>query len=186
MGESEGLLFGTGSRPADALVFPALPGPGEPLDIPTAIDFMVSGPFNTANVNSRRAARRAAASSDAILNAAYMFKSNCYSKKVAAAWKQTHPNTPLPGSQPDAPMPTGGLQEVTGFKFRPAVFDTFGGFSAETEELLMDYAKLVATRQRRSAKGVYNRVYSRLSYCVWSCNAQSVILRRPRVIATPS
>ena len=186
LGEAEGLLFGTGSRPADALVFPPLPGPGEPPDTPTAIDFMVTGPFNTANLSARRAARRAAASSDALLNAAYVFKSNSYRKQVAAAWKQAHPNTPLPGSQPDAPMPIGGLQEVTGFKFRPAVFDTFGGCSAETEDLLMEYAKLVATRQRRSAKGVFNRVYSRLSYCVWSCNAQSVILRRPRVLTTPS
>ena len=47
-------------------------------------------------------------------------------------------------------MPAGGLEEVTGFDFRPAVFDTFGGCSSETDELLMDYAKLVATRQRRS------------------------------------
>ena len=60
---------------------------------------------------------------------------------MATAWNLAHPNTPLPGSQPGTPMPAGGLEEVTGFDFRPAVFDTFGGCSSETDELLMDYAK---------------------------------------------
>ena len=105
---------------------------------------------------------------------------------MATAWNLAHPNTPLPGSQPGTPMPAGGLEEVTGFDFRPAVFDTFGGCSSETDELLMDYAKLVATRQRRSPKSVFKSVYGRLSYGIWSCNAQAVILRRPKVIEIPN
>ena len=74
MGEAEGLLFGTASRPADVLVFPSLPAPGEAPDRPTAIDFVVSGPFSTSSPSTRKAARRAAESSDAILNTAYQGK----------------------------------------------------------------------------------------------------------------
>ena len=80
-------------------------------------------------------------------------------------------------------MPPGGMTEVSGFTFKPAIFDTFGGCSEGTEELIMDYAKQVAAREGRKPKGVYNRVYGRFSYCIWSFNAQAVILRPPRIIA---
>lgn len=54
------MLFGTAGRPVDALIFPPLPAPGDPSDLLTAIDFMVSGPFSTASGTARQAARKAA------------------------------------------------------------------------------------------------------------------------------
>ena len=185
-GEANGLLFGTASRPADALIFPSLPGPGATIELPTAIDFMVSGNFSTASATACKDARRAAASSDAILDNATAKKETDFRKKVVDAWKMAHPTTPLPGSHPDAPMPQGGLAEVTGFRFRPAIFDTFGGCSEGTAELIMDHAKLVAAREGRKPMGVFKRVYGRFSFCIWSFNAQAVILRRPRTIQLPS
>ena len=80
-------------------------------------------------------------------------------------------------------MPPGVVTEVTGFTFKPAIFDTFGGCSEGTEGLIMELAKQVAAREGRKPKGLFNRVYGRLSYCIWSFNAQAVILRRPRIIA---
>ena len=78
------------------------------------------------------------------------------------------------------------MKEVTEFYFRPAVFDTFGGCAEETDEVLMDYAKLVAARQHRSPKSVFKNVYGRPGCCIWSCNAQAVILRRPNAVESPS
>jgi len=184
-GEAKGLLFGTASRPADALIFPPITAPGEKVDLPTAIDFVVTGAFNATCASSRKAARKAASSADAIVNTAASAKWNGYRRKVTQAWDSTHPNVPLPGSHPTSPMPAGGLEEVTGFKFRPAVFDTFGGCSEDTGALILEYAKRVAARQGKSAKNVFNRVYSRLSYCIWSYNAQAIILRRPNVVWPP-
>ena len=134
---------------------------------------------------SRNAARSAVTSSQAIVQAATLVKLREYRRKVANAWDTAYPNIHLPGSHPDNPMPAGGLEQVTGFKFIPAIFDSFGGCSTETEALIMTYAKRVAARQGRKPKGVYNRVYGRLSYCIWSLNAQAVILRRPRAIWPP-
>ena len=185
-GEAKGLLFGTASRPADALVFPPIPTPGERADLPTAIDFVVSGAFSAGCSSSRKAARKAAASSDAIVNTAAAAKWGGYRRKVSQAWGAAHPNVPLPGSHPSSPMPAGGLEEITGIKFRPAVFDSFGGCSDDTGKLIMDYAKRVASRQGKTAKNIFNRVYGRFSYCIWSFNAQSIILRRPNVVWPPT
>ena len=179
------MLFGTASRPADALVFPPSPAPGERADHPTAIDFMVTGAFSAASPSSRKVARSAAASANALVNSAAKTKYGAYNRKVADAWNSAHPNTPLPGSHPSNPMPAGGLEEVTGLKFRPAVFDVFGGCSENTAQLFLEYAKLVACRQGKTAKYVFNRVYSRFSYCIWSFNAQAIILRRPNVVWPP-
>lgn len=62
-GESKSLLFGTSSRPAYALIFPPLSAPGAAAEIPTAIDFRVSGPFSAASATSRKAAHNAETSS---------------------------------------------------------------------------------------------------------------------------
>ena len=146
---------------------------------------MVSGAFSAASPSSRKSARKAAASADAIVNAASAAKWSAYHRKVTQAWAIAHPNTPLPGSHPSYPMPSGGLEEVTGLKFRPAVFDSFGGCGEDTAQLFMGYAQRVARRQGKSAKHVFNRTYSRFSYCIWSYNAQAAILRRPNVIWPP-
>ena len=151
-GEAKGLLFGTASRPADALIFPPIPAPGEKAELPTAIDFVVSGAFSATCAYSRKAARKAATSSEAIINTAAAAKRNAYHRKVVHARDSTHPNVPLPGSHPSSPMPAGGLEEITGFKFRPAVFDTFGGCSEDTRFLIMEFAKRVAARQGKSPK----------------------------------
>ena len=82
-------------------------------------------------------------------------------------------------------MLAGGMEEVTGLKFRPAVFDSFGGCAEDTALLLMGYAKRAANRQGKTAKQVFNRTYSRFSYCIWSFNAQATILRRPNVVWPP-
>ena len=99
---------------------------------------------------------------------------------MRTAWEIAFPGVLCPGSSPEEPLPPGGLEEVTGFRFRAAIFDTFGGCSDETTELLMSYAKRFADRQGTTPKLVYDRVYSRLGYSIWSSNAQAVILRRPR------
>ena len=181
-GEAVGLLFGTLHRPADALVFPPPAAPGEDPGLPTAIDFLVTGPFSTTSRTGRTAARHAAASPSAITDAGEATKAGAYRRKVRNAWKLAFPSVPCPGSEPAAPLPPGGLEEVTGFRFRAAVFDTFGGCSDDTTELLMSYAKRVADRQGSSAKRVFDRVYGRLSYNIWSSNAQAVILRRPKSV----
>ena len=146
---------------------------------------MVTGAFSSECPSSRKAARQAAASADAIVNTGSKGKWGAYHRKVAHAWRTAHPTSPLPGSHPSHPMPAGGLEEVTGLKFRPAVFDVFGGCSEDTVQLFMDYARRVACRQGKTAKHVFNRVYSRFSYCIWSLNAQAIILRRPNVVWPP-
>ena len=180
------LLFGTASRPADTLIFLALSGTGADAGRPTAIDFMVTGPFRTARTTARKVARLAAAYPDVTLASASGKKLKDYRNKVVVAWKAAYPTVPLPGSHPAAPLPPGGPPEVTGFVFKPAIFDTFGGCSDDTEALIAVYTKLVAAREGRKTKGVFNRVYGRFSYCIWSCNAQAVILRRPRTLAPPN
>lgn len=54
------------------------------------------------------------------------------------------PNVPCPGSNSDAPLPAGGVEEVTGFQFIRAIFDTFGGCFGGTAGLFMSYTKRVA------------------------------------------
>ena len=76
------MLFGTASRPADALIFPPITSPGEKVDLPTAIDFVVTGAFNATCASSRKAARKAASSADAIVNTAASAKWNGYRRKV--------------------------------------------------------------------------------------------------------
>ena len=177
-----GLFFGTLYRPADALVFPPPAAPGEDPGRPTAIDFLVTGAFNTTNADGRRASRNSASSPDAITGAGETKKARAYIRKVRAARKLAFPGVPCPGYSPEAPLPPGGLEEVTGFRFRAAVFDIFGGCSDDTTELLMSYAKRVADRQGTTPKRVHDRVYGRLSYSIWSSNAQAVILRRPKSV----
>ena len=82
-------------------------------------------------------------------------------------------------------MPDEGLEGITGLKFRPAVFDTFGGCSEDTAQLFKEYAKREACRQGKTTSYVFNRVYSRFSYCIWSFNAQAIILRRPNSVWPP-
>ena len=151
-------------RPADALVFPPQAAPGEDPGRPTAIDFLVTGAFNTTNADGRRASRNSAASPEAITGAGETKKAREYIRKVRATWKIAFPGVPCPGSSPEAPLPPGGPEEVTGFRFRAAGFDTFASCSDETTDLLMSYAKRVADRQGTTPKGVYDRVYGRLSY----------------------
>ena len=122
--------------------------------------------FNTTNRAGRVAARNAASSPDALTGAGEVRKAGEYRRKVRNAWKLAFPSVPCPGSEPAAPLPPGGLAEVTGFRFRAAVFDTFGGCSGETTELLMSYAKRVADRQGTTTKRVFDRVYGRLSYSI--------------------
>lgn len=55
-----------------------------------------------------------------------------------------------PGSETDAPLPASGLAEVSGIEFRDAIFDTFGGCSEGTVDLLMSCVKRVADRQGTS------------------------------------
>ena len=181
-GEAVGLLFGTQHRPADALVFPPPPAPGEDPGRPTAIDFLITGRFCTTSATGRRQARNSAASALEITALGEIAKASAYLRKVRAAWKIAFPGVPCPGSSSEAPLPPGGLEEVTGIRFRAAVFDTFGGCSDGTTELLMSYAKRVADRQGTTPKRVYDRVYGRLSYSIWSSNAQAVILRRPKSV----
>ena len=90
-------------------------------------------------------------STEAIVNSASKVKLGAYHRKVAQAWNTAHPNTPLLGSHPSHPIPVDGLEAVTGLKFRPAVFDVFGGCSEDTAQLFMDYAKRVACRQGKTA-----------------------------------
>ena len=97
---------------------------------------MFTGSFSTASTTARKAARLAAASPDATLASASAEKLNDYNKKVAVAWKAAYLTSPLPGSHPAAPMPPGGLPEVTSFAFKPAIFNTFGGCSEATEALI--------------------------------------------------
>lgn len=126
---------------------------------------MVSRPFSTASGTARQAARKASAFSDAILAKATRKNLIDFQAKVSCAWKLARPSTPLSGSQPDEPMPGEGLEELTGFKFKPPIFATFGGCSEDTNALIMDNAKLVAAREGRTRNGVYNRVYCYLPYC---------------------
>ena len=51
---------------------------------------------------------------------------------------------PATGIAPEPPDAPGGLETVTGLKFRPAVFDVYGGCSEDTAQLFMDYAERVA------------------------------------------
>lgn len=148
----KGLFFGTASRPADALILPLIPDPGEAPHPTTAIYFMVSGAFSTDYASIRKATRRAAGSSDAIVNAATVKNPSDYHIKVAQAWDFSHPNTPLPRAHPNVPNPDGGLDEVTGFHFKPSIFDSFGGCSNDTEHPIVDYAKCIAARKGRMAK----------------------------------
>ena len=181
-GEAVGLLFGTQHRPADALVFPPPPAPGEDPGRPTAIDFLITGAFSTTSATGRRQSRNSASSPHAITAAGETAKASGYIRKVRAAWKIAFPGVPCPGSSPEAPLPPGGLEEVTGLQFRAAVFETFGGCSDGTTELLMSYAKRVADRQGTTPKRVYDHVYGRLSYSIWSSNAQAVILLRTKSV----
>ena len=132
-----------------------------------------------------KGSRKAATSAYAIVDSASRAKWGAYHRKVTQAWTTAHPNTPLPGSQPSHPMPADGLEAITGLRFRPAVFDVFGGCSEDTAQLFMEYAKWVACRRGKTAKYVFNGIYSRFSYCIWSFNAQAIILRRPIVVWPP-
>ena len=91
-----GLLFGTSHLPADALVFPPPAAPGEEPGLPTAIDLLVTGAFNTTNRTGRTAARNAAASPDAITGAGEMKKAGEYRRKVRNAWKIAFPSVLYP------------------------------------------------------------------------------------------
>ena len=166
MGEAVGLQFGPPKFPADALVFPPLAAPGEDPGLPTAIDFLITGAFNTTNRSGLAAARNAAASPDAIMGAGELKKAGEYRRKVRNAWKLAVSSVSCPGSGRAVPWPPGGLAEGTGFRFRAAVFDTFGGCCGDTTEVLMSYANRVADRQGTTTKRVFDRVNGRLRYSI--------------------
>lgn len=63
-------------------------------------------------------------------------------------------------------MPIGGLDEVTGFKFKPVIFDAYEGCSEYTEGNIMKFTKHVAPRQGKKARRIFNRVYCRLGDCI--------------------
>ena len=67
-----------------------------------------------------------------------------------------------------------------GFEGRSALL--YG--SVDTAAILLGYAKRVAVKHGSSANRIYNRVYKKLSYSIWSSNAQAVILRRPKSVTT--
>lgn len=91
--------------------------------------------------------------------------------KILQAWDSTNPDVLLPATVDGEPLTAdGGLEAVVGFSFQPADFDVYGGCAAETMELLMSYAKRVATRQGSSAKSVLNTVYTKTSYTIWSAS----------------
>ena len=144
-------------------MFPPPPAPGEDPGLPTTIDFLITGAFNTTNRSARVAARNAAASPDAITGAGELKKAGEYRRKVRNAWKLAVSSVSCPGSGRAAPWPPGGLAEVTGFRFRAAVCDAFGGCSDDTTEVLMSFANRVADRQGTTTKRVFDRVYGRLS-----------------------
>lgn len=148
-----------------------LAAPGEDPGRPTSIDFLVTGSFNIKNTEGRRASRNSASSYEEITIASENDKIRDYRLKVHTAWKCAFPGVPCPGSETDAPLPASGLAEVTGFEFCGAIFDTFGGCSEGIADLLMSSAKRVADFQGSSHKRVFDRVYGRLSYCIWSPNA---------------
>lgn len=90
-GEAEGLLYGTSYRPVDAFFFPPPAASGEDPGRPSAMDFMVSGKFNTTNDGGSTASRKAADSSDPTVIAAENTKTKMYRKKVREAWKPPSP-----------------------------------------------------------------------------------------------
>ena len=95
---------------------------------------------------------------------------------MKAAWRNAYPQDPYPAAGEETP-------ELC-FDFLPMLFDTYGGCSAKTREQLEKYASRAAKDQGTSTKRFYNRLYSRISYCIWSANAQMVILRKPRCVMT--
>lgn len=113
-GESESLLYGTSYRPTDSFIFPPPAVPFKDPGRPTAIDFLVTGSFIITNDEGRRTSRKSASSSDANTIAGEKAKARYYRLKVHAALKRAFPGVSCPGSETDAPLPPGGLDEVTG------------------------------------------------------------------------
>ena len=66
-------------------MFPPPAAPGEDPGLPTAIDFLITGAFNTTNRTGRVAARNAAASPDAIMGAGELNKAGEYHRRVRKA-----------------------------------------------------------------------------------------------------
>lgn len=87
--------------------------------MPTVIGLMVSGPFRTACASSRKATRKSAALSNAIVEASTRKKLSAYPTNVSDVWKAALPESPMPGPAQSASLPAGGTEEVTGLKFRP-------------------------------------------------------------------
>lgn len=109
-------------------------------------------------------ARLAAESSDSNVDAASNWNLREYHRKVASAWDVANPIEPLPGYPSSSPMPDGSIGDVKEFKIKPAIFGVFGGFSAGTETLLVEYTKVVAARQGSKAKVLFIREYCILSH----------------------
>ena len=168
-GEAKNLLFGSSSKPADVLVYPPACANGQTIGLPIAMDFMVTGSFCLTNVAGRSLAKQSASSGNVLVLAGEKFKWLAFQAKVKTAWKKAFPQVPYPAETPEL-----------GFEFLPMLFDIYGGCSARTQTELERYAKRAAKHQGTSQKKFYNRVYSRISYCIWSANAQCVILRKPR------
>lgn len=96
-------------RPAELFAFLSPTTPGEDPCRPTAIDFVVTGQFNTTNAEGPRASRNSSSSSGAITAAGEAKKEEIYRLKVHATWKRAFPGVPCPGPAPDALLPPGGL-----------------------------------------------------------------------------
>lgn len=136
-GEAERILFCNIYRPADDLVFPLPAAPGEDPRRPAAINFAVTKSFNTTNAEVRRVFRNSASSAEEITVVGEVKKAKDYGRKVRTTWSYAFPGTLCPGSGPEASLLPGSLNDITGFRIRRAVFDTFGGFSEGTAKLLM-------------------------------------------------
>lgn len=155
-GEAEGNLLGTQYIRAYSVIPPPRLWRLERTRIGRKLSTLsVTGRLKTTSIGGRTGWRTSASSSDAITAAGEAKKAVDYRRTVHAAWALAFSEVPCPGSGADSRLPPGGLDEMSGLYFESAVFDTFGGCSENTTELVKMYVQRVADLQGSTLNRVF-------------------------------
>lgn len=151
------LVPGTLLRPADILVDPPPPAPGENPGKPTAYDVTIVSPFKTGMIT------QVAKKPGAAVEAAHSEKRNKLIRKVRS-------RTITSSSGPVFVQP---------FIFQPLAFDSLGTPSEASTKIISDHAKKIAQRSSCSFSTAKARIEQRISCAIWTCNATAIISRAP-------
>ena len=150
------LLPNSSRRPADILVQPTPPRPGERARKPTAYDITVRSPYIRSNIYEAAQSFAGAA--------------ELADKDKLRKHQQVVRNVQLANAN--------RLPTELDWTFVPLAFDTLGAPSARTRAVIEEHAIKIAFRTPATPATIKLRLQQRLSYVVWSSVAAAAILAR--------